>query len=185
MGGRHSSLQNSDFEDLHLKTHYDRKEIKQLYRQFKEEAPKGEIPQEDFHKITDLMGIDDKFVTKLVFHAFDTNHDGSISFDEFVNAMSVMTRGTPDEKVEFAFQLYDLNHDGFISKEELLEIIQGLQRALGDLVSVQGEEFDSPEKLVDRIFAQMDVNQDGKISLDEYKEGSLKNPSIVQGLGLF
>lgn len=31
----------------------------------------------------------------------------------------------------------------------------------------------------------MDINNDGKISLEEYKEGALKNLDIIQGLKLF
>jgi len=35
------------------------------------------------------------------------------------------------------------------------------------------------------FFDTMDANGDGKISLEEYKEGALKNPDIIQGLKLF
>lgn len=38
------------------------------------------------------MGIKDQFITSLVFNAFDRDRDSKISFDEFVYAMSVMTR---------------------------------------------------------------------------------------------
>jgi Ca2+-binding EF-hand superfamily protein len=56
---------------------------------------------------------------------------------------------------------------------------------LGDLVSLQGEEFDTPVKLVDKIFAEMDTDRDGKLSLSEYKIGATNDPAIVQGLSLF
>jgi Ca2+-binding EF-hand superfamily protein len=156
-----------------------------LYKQFIDEAPCGYIPKNDFHQLTELMGIKDPFITSLVFNAFDTNTDGNIQFDEFIRGMSVMTRGSPDEKLEFAFRLYDLDNDGYITKVEMVKIVTALYRMLGDLVSLQGEEYDSPVKLVDKIFKDMDLNKDGKLSMQEYKMGAQKDPAIIQGLSLY
>lgn len=67
----------------------------------------------------------------------------------------------------------------------MVKIVSALYKILGDLISFQGQEYDSPEKLVARIFEEMDSNRDGKLTLEEYKSGALKDPAIVQGLGLF
>ncbi len=47
-----------------------------------------------------------------------------------------------------------------------------------------GKKFESVDQLVDAFFEQMDSSGDGKITLEEYKEGALKNPDIIIGLGL-
>ena len=39
-------------------------------------------------------------MVELLFNVFDDDKNGSINFQEFVCALSVMTRGTPDEKLE-------------------------------------------------------------------------------------
>jgi hypothetical protein len=44
----------------------EKKEIKQLHKQFYEEAPLGFIPKNDFGQLTELMGIKDEFITSLV-----------------------------------------------------------------------------------------------------------------------
>ncbi len=67
----------------------------------------------------------------------------------------------------------------------MITIVSALYKMLGDLVSLQGEEFDTPVKLVDKIFAEMDTDRDGKLSLSEYKIGATNDPAIVQGLSLF
>jgi Ca2+-binding EF-hand superfamily protein len=46
----------------------------------------------------DRTAVDERCVT--TFFRFDINRDGMISFQEFAQALSVMTRGTPDEKLE-------------------------------------------------------------------------------------
>ncbi|KAL9644315.1 hypothetical protein ABK040_005776 [Willaertia magna] len=179
-----ATIEKELLEKLVKLTHYDRKEIRQLYTQFFQEVPMGYIPKEDFGQLTELMGIKDEFITSLVFNCFDRNCDGSISFDEFIISMSIMTRGTVEEKLEFAFKLYDLNNDGFVFKTEMIRIVSALYQMLGDLVTLQGD-FDMPIKLVEKIFAEMDTDNDGKLSLEEYKEGAKKSPEIMMGLGLF
>jgi hypothetical protein len=99
MGAQKSTLRKEDVEELVRKTHYSSRELKQLYKQFREEAPMGAIAKKDFINLTELMGITDMFMVDLVFNAFDLNKNGSIEFDEFVISMSTMTRGTPEEKL--------------------------------------------------------------------------------------
>jgi len=89
------------------------------------------------------------------------------------------------KKLEFAFSMYDLDGNGFIDKEEMTQIMEAFYKLVGPLVTFSGKKYESPQQLVDEFFDTMDANGDGKISLEEYKEGALKNPDIIQGLKLF
>lgn len=85
-----------------------------MYKQFKKETPGGLIGKNEFRDVMKQMGVTDQFLQDLIFNVFDTNkvfqtvflekltttQDGSINFQEFVTALSVMTRGEPNEKLE-------------------------------------------------------------------------------------
>lgn len=56
-------------------------------------------------------------------------------FQDFVAGLSVILRGTIDDRLNWAFNLYDLNKDGCITKE-----VQGCQRARGVAGGVVGSD---------------------------------------------
>ncbi|XP_006109769.1 LOW QUALITY PROTEIN: neuronal calcium sensor 1 [Myotis lucifugus] len=110
--------------------------------------------------------------------------EGGIEFSEFIQALSVTSRGPWDEKLRWAFKLYDLDNDGYITRTEMLDIVDAIYQMVGNTVELPEEE-NTPEKRVDRIFAMMDKNADGKLTLQEFQEGSKADPSIVQALSLY
>jgi len=185
MGAQQSQLKKEELESLRQHTHFDSKELKAMFKQFKKETPAGSINKEEFKEVMKQMGVEDSFLQDLIFNVFDENKDGTINFQEFVTALSVMTRGDPQEKLEFAFSMYDLDGNGFIDKEEMGQIMESFYKLVGPLVTFSGKKYDSPQQLVDEFFDLMDANGDGKISLQEYKDGAFKNPDIIQGLKLF
>lgn len=54
-----------------------------------------------------------------------------IDLKEFVLNLSILSRGTLDEKLEWTFQLYDVNGDGFISKDEMTEVMTSVYELMG------------------------------------------------------
>ncbi|RUP48232.1 hypothetical protein BC936DRAFT_144811 [Jimgerdemannia flammicorona] len=79
-----------------------------------------------------------------------------------------------------SFKLYDVDHDGFITQPEL-------ERVMTQLSMVFDDEDRSLEirELVHRMFEDLDINGDGRLSLHEYKLSAMKEPLIVDFLEQF
>eukprot|EP01087_Luapelamoeba_hula_P014023 TRINITY_DN4046_c2_g1_i1.p1 TRINITY_DN4046_c2_g1~~TRINITY_DN4046_c2_g1_i1.p1 ORF type:complete len:189 (-),score=62.17 TRINITY_DN4046_c2_g1_i1:131-697(-) len=180
-----ASLKKEDLDELTKHTHFDPKELSAMYKQFKKETPNGFIDKSEFREVMKQMGVVDSFLQDLIFNVFDENKDGAIDFPEFVNALSVMTRGYPDEKLEFSFKMYDTSGKGYITKEEMTKIMDSFYKLVGPLVTFSGKKFESHQQLVEEFFEQIDTSGVGRITLEEYKAGAHKNPDIIQGLKLF
>lgn len=186
MGKGHSKLQPDDIAELAKSTYFDPKELQDWYKGFMKDCPSGLLNVQEFQGIYKQFfpcGDPSKF-SAFVFNVFDKDKDGTINFKEFICALSITSRGNLDEKLEWAFRLYDLDGDGFITRSEMLSIVESIYTMVGSMVKLPQDE-DTPEKRVNKIFSQMDKNHDGKLTIEEFREGSKKDPSIVQALSLY
>ncbi|XP_031561861.1 neuronal calcium sensor 1-like [Actinia tenebrosa] len=185
MGQKGCKLSPEETQELLQCTYFDKKELHKWYKDFMKDCPSGQLKQEEFQRIYQQFfpfGDPSKFAA-FVFKVFDRNSDGHISFKEFITALSITSRGSLDEKLEWAFSLYDLDRDGYITRDEMLSIVKAIYSMVGNIIDLPQDE-DTPEKRVDKIFKQMDQNNDGRLTMEEFREGSKCDPWIVQALAI-
>jgi len=183
MGNEQAKLSPDELRELEESTYFDKRELQKWFREFMKDCPSGTLSQDDFVRIYQQFfphGNPAKFA-RHVFKVFDVNSDGCCSFNEFMVALSVTSKGTLEEKLDWAFSLYDLDGDGYISNTEMLNIVNSIYEMVGNMLHLPKDE-DTPQKRVNKIFNQMDADKDGRLTRDEFKEGSKMDPFIVQAL---
>ena len=63
-----------------------------------------------------------KFVLQRIFDTFDSDSGGTISWDEFMTAMSIMYNGSYNQKIDLFFRVYDQDGSGSLSFNEIMEL---------------------------------------------------------------
>ncbi|XP_072026681.1 A-type potassium channel modulatory protein KCNIP1-like isoform X2 [Amphiura filiformis] len=167
-------------------TKFTKKELQLMYRGFKQECPSGLVNEDTFKDIYAQFFPqgDSSHYAHYVFNSFDTDHNGSITFEEFVTGLSVLSRGTLHEKLNWAFNLYDINGDGFITRDEMLLIVQSIYDMMGKYSEPTLEDV-TPQEHVERVFLKMDLNKDGMVTIDEFIESCRRDETITKSMHVF
>ncbi|XP_043843833.1 Kv channel-interacting protein 1 isoform X1 [Dromiciops gliroides] len=173
-------------EQLEAQTNFTKRELQVLYRGFKNECPSGVVNEETFKQIYSQFFPhgDASMYAHYLFNAFDTSQTGSVKFEDFVTALSILLRGTVHEKLRWTFNLYDINKDGYINKEEMIDIVKAIYDMMGKYTYPVLKD-DTPRQHVDVFFQKMDKNKDGVVTLDEFLESCQEDDNIMRSLQLF
>ncbi|KAL7383984.1 hypothetical protein ABVT39_021860 [Epinephelus coioides] len=173
-------------DKLQEQTKFTKKELQVLYRGFKNECPSGVVNEENFKTIYSQFFPqgDSSMYAHFLFEAFDTNKNGSVSFEDFVFGLSIILRGTINDRLNWAFNLYDLNKDGCITKEEMLDIMRSIYDMMGKYTYPTMQD-DAPREHVESFFQKMDRNKDGVVTIEEFIESCKKDENIMQSMQLF
>ncbi|NWU73471.1 CSEN protein, partial [Pterocles burchelli] len=201
--------QPQELEQLLARTKFTKKELQALYRGFKnvsfwggdgfwqnwgspsprcppQECPSGLVDEESFKLIYSQFFPqgDASGYAHFLFDAFDADRNGVLCFQDFAVGLSVLLRGTVQQKLKWAFDLYDVNKDGYITKEEMLEIMTSIYDMMGRCTQPPPRDG-APAEHVELFFQKMDRNGDGVVTLEEFLETCQKDEDIMSSMQIF
>ncbi|XP_013782821.2 Kv channel-interacting protein 4-like, partial [Limulus polyphemus] len=187
VGGQQTRFTPEAIEKLCENTKFNKRELQLMYRGFKQECPSGMVKEEAFKGIYAQFfprESDTSQYAHYVFNTFDQDHSGSITFNDLVAGLSILSRGTVQEKLRWVFNLYDINGDGYITKDELSRIISSVYDQTGRPVDPLVDDRATKEH-VERVFQKLDLNQDGVVTIDEFLDSCTQDENIAKAIGFF
>lgn len=164
-------------------TRFTAHEIKLMYRGFKQECPSGVVDEEAFkHIFSQFFPLGDASqYAHFVFKTIKHKQSGNVNFEEYLEMVSRVARGSAQEKLSWVFALYDVDGDGRISRAEMLAVVRAVYELLGRAAAPPVHTA-APEEHVDRIFHLMDTNCDGAVTPDELARWCSRDPALLSSL---
>ncbi|AET40869.1 calcineurin regulatory subunit B Ecym_7012 [Eremothecium cymbalariae DBVPG len=171
MGAAPSKL----LEDLLDDTNFDRDEIERLRKRFMklDRDSSGSIDKSEFMSIP---GVSSNPLAGRIMEVFDADNSGGIDFQEFISSLSIFSgRSDKEDKLKFAFKIYDIDKDGYISNGELFIVLK--------IMVGNNLEDDQLQQIVDRTIMENDVDGDGRLSFEEFKN-AVETTEVANSLTL-
>jgi calcium-dependent protein kinase len=94
---------------------------------------------------------------KEIFEKIDSDKNGYISYEEFICEAIDLKKVMDDEKLKTCFDLFDNDKNGLISADEIKDFLACGNSGFTD-------------EIWEKMVKEADVNGDGEISLDEFKQ---------------
>jgi len=174
-----------DALERRTKKKFTRDELEEWYTIFHEYYPDGQMPRQTFiNENMEAHGGDDLLWDYLFTRI--SNNDEAMNFDDFISHMATGTRGSADEKLQWTFHFYDKNGDNYIDHNEMTQIFHSIFKMVEavELAQQMPPDQNTPEKRVKCIFDKMDLDQDRRLSMEEFIEGCKADNTIMEVMSL-
>jgi len=149
-------------------------EVKRLYWSFKSECPSGLVNQETFHAIYSKffpVGANLSCYPSYIFSTLDHRKTGVINFEDFAIGLSILLKGSQEDKLKWIFHLYDVNKDGILTKTEMRDVTASIYDLMGNPTG-ERQKSEAAEQVIttraDIAFQKMDMDQDGVITMEDF-----------------
>ncbi|XP_016928303.4 calcium and integrin-binding family member 2 isoform X1 [Drosophila suzukii] len=182
MGNKVVTFTEQELDDYQDCTFFTRKEILRVHKRFRElrpdlvprqmtegQASSVKVPCECIEKMPELR---ENPFRRRICEAFSRDGLGNLSFEDFLDALSVFSEQAPrDIKVFYAFKIYDFDQDGFIGHADLMSCLTTMTKN-----ELSPEEH---QQIADKVIEEADVDGDGKLSILEFEHVILRAPDFL------
>ncbi|KAK3800521.1 hypothetical protein RRG08_048726 [Elysia crispata] len=124
------------------------------------------------------FGITSKFHIQLIFEAVRDKTSKHVRIEDFVKMVCIFYSKNLSVKVDFVFSVYDYGGDGEIQMHEMHMLLKTTIVSVGD-----EEPEEQLKELIDIVIGLMDTHQDGKISLEEFRDYVRNDILYIEMLG--
>jgi len=90
-----------------------------------------------------------------------------INFEQFLQTLSILMRGTPEEKIRWMFYFYDLNRDGMVCREEVSSMIMGIYNLMGLSVNPPIDE-DIKRQHLEAVIEKLELEPGESLSYERF-----------------
>ncbi|KAK5976882.1 Neuronal Calcium Sensor family [Trichostrongylus colubriformis] len=166
-------------------THFSKNEIRAIYRAFKETSPNAVINKSILReKFAELFPHGDiEHYSDMLFDTFDNDGNGTINFQEFVKALSILCRGTMDEKLDWLYKLYDPKDKGEITWHRLFYVITSTDDLMGN--GRRARPLLTREQRAQHahnVFKKFDIGKRGRISKEDFFTVCRTDRQIIESM---
>lgn len=187
MGKSVSKLSKDDLQSLRQATYFDKRELQQWYKGFLRDCPLGQLSEEEFAKVFKQFFPfgDPTDYCHYLFQVFDVDNSKYIDFKEFIIALSITSRGSVEQKLNWSFKLYDQRKHGQVSYNDMLIIISATYKMIGNMVALPADEK-TPELRTDKLFNFLGKDRDrDTLNKDDFKKLLKLDPTIINALNSY
>ena len=175
-------LRPEDIAALAKSSRLDEAQVKLSFDSFVTEHPDGKMKPKDFREMI-AKALPKKDANKMeehVFRIYDSNNDGYIDFTEFMLIFFIMSDGSQEEVLTKIFRVFDVNSDGSITQEEMTLLIKDMY----GLLKEEDPNLAAKDLVAKSAFAEMDKDQDGKVTNTEFIAACLGQEEFSKMLAL-
>ncbi|CAF1412365.1 unnamed protein product [Adineta steineri] len=169
-------------EEIVRITKFNKTEIRLLYKGFKQECPSGAVTEPEFQAIYSHFfphGNCQNY-TSFLFRVLDRRKRMYFTFEDYIQTLSILVRGSIKEKLHWIFRLYDIYDDGKLTKQTFETILRSIYDLLGSNIFIHQPITDETvEKHTNLLFEKLDVDHSGTINLDDFENYCLHNQQLI------
>lgn len=135
------------------------------------------VTLERFRENMGLLGLESTAViADRIFALMDKTGRGMVTFEEYLDYMDILMHGNAEERAEQSFNLITRG-DSVISLNSFSEWLLSVWKMYNVLT---GSRISASEDNIKQHFDLLDINKDGVVDLEEYKESMRSNSSLFE-----
>ena len=139
-----------------------------VFRKYKHKYPRETLSIQSFYQ---FCGVPSNQFTNGIFRLCDCGNDQSLTFSEFVAAVTTYCMFEKAHMYKYCFFVFDKDGNGFIDKNE----IKKLERCLFN----DGHSYGNTKKAWKKALSQADANKDGQLDFEEFEMLLKCNPMML------